>query len=302
MPRLGRSQYQQILDVIDAAHASANLVSMFEGLCERLGTILTISCAVWLPCDRDRDDYQMDHQQSFPPSLLTGFLWCSALEWKHFLERYPLEQIKPTRSSPATEVGARPTFTSSRLKVFVHSPVELSETLHWQGMPMARLFLHRSQKCGAFTKLERLLCQALLPHVASAAHSISMRTSLLESEHATPKTSQHTPVGAPADVLFRLETQSFRLYPVDSISSLGKVFLLDSMFEPQMENLTAYGLSKRQRQIAFLVIKGCSNREIASQLCIAEQTVKDQLHHIFGKMNIQHRSELAAIAFGLRTT
>lgn len=49
----------------------------------------------------------------------------------------------------------------------------------------------------------------------------------------------------------------------------------------------------------MLVIQGLSNIEIAQKLFIAEQTVKDHLHHIFGKMNIRRRSEVAAKAMGL---
>ena len=59
-------------------------------------------------------------------------------------------------------------------------------------------------------------------------------------------------------------------------------------------HLAGFGLTKREQEIAGLVIRGLSNCEIAGRLCIAEQTVKDQLHHVFEKMNIRRRSELAA--------
>jgi DNA-binding NarL/FixJ family response regulator len=63
--------------------------------------------------------------------------------------------------------------------------------------------------------------------------------------------------------------------------------------------LSDYGLSKREREIALLVIRGLSNRTIAERLFICEQTVKDHLHDIFEKMKIHRRAELAAKIYGL---
>ena len=41
------------------------------------------------------------------------------------------------------------------------------------------------------------------------------------------------------------------------------------------------------------VARGYSNKEIAQELVISEQTVKNHLHHIFAKLGIAHRRELA---------
>ena len=60
------------------------------------------------------------------------------------------------------------------------------------------------------------------------------------------------------------------------------------------------GLSKREQQVvAVWVIRGLSNREIAGRLFVAEQTVKDHLHAMFGKVKVRRRSELAAKLFGV---
>jgi DNA-binding NarL/FixJ family response regulator len=63
--------------------------------------------------------------------------------------------------------------------------------------------------------------------------------------------------------------------------------------------LADYGLSKRQQQVAVWVIRGLSNREIERRLFVAEQTVKDHLHEVFGMVTIRRRSELAAKLFGV---
>ncbi|WP_338424609.1 response regulator transcription factor [Sphingopyxis kveilinensis] len=52
-------------------------------------------------------------------------------------------------------------------------------------------------------------------------------------------------------------------------------------------------LTAREREIAQGVAGGLSNRRIADQLGISEGTVKIHLHNIFGKLQIQSRSQLA---------
>lgn len=53
-----------------------------------------------------------------------------------------------------------------------------------------------------------------------------------------------------------------------------------------------YGLTKRELQIAKLVVKRLTNKEIADELYIAESTVKSNLKSIFSKLRIKSRSEL----------
>ena len=50
-------------------------------------------------------------------------------------------------------------------------------------------------------------------------------------------------------------------------------------------------LRNRELQILKLVIKGMSNKEIASELCISEQTVGTHLANIFRKLGVQSRVE-----------
>lgn len=53
-----------------------------------------------------------------------------------------------------------------------------------------------------------------------------------------------------------------------------------------------YGLSERERQIAELVIRGHSTRQISDGLSIAESTVQGHLTHIFDKMQVGSRRAL----------
>lgn len=51
-------------------------------------------------------------------------------------------------------------------------------------------------------------------------------------------------------------------------------------------------LTRRERQIAGLIKKGLSNREIAEELYISETTVKKHVSNIFEKLEISSRKDL----------
>jgi len=52
-------------------------------------------------------------------------------------------------------------------------------------------------------------------------------------------------------------------------------------------------LSERELEILSLIAKGASNPEIASQLFIAEGTVKNHVTHILGKLGVRDRTQAA---------
>ena len=54
-------------------------------------------------------------------------------------------------------------------------------------------------------------------------------------------------------------------------------------------------LTPRQRQVSAL-LAGSTNREIARRLGLQEQTVKNQLSVIYGKLGVRNRLELAVPA------
>lgn len=55
-------------------------------------------------------------------------------------------------------------------------------------------------------------------------------------------------------------------------------------------------LSKREREVAEVVARGVSNREVAEQLHITVRTVKEHLTSIFSKLGIQDRLQLILMA------
>ncbi len=55
-----------------------------------------------------------------------------------------------------------------------------------------------------------------------------------------------------------------------------------------------YTLTSREREIAALLADGLSNKLIGRRLCIAQPTVKNHVHNILAKWDVQSRGEIAA--------
>jgi DNA-binding NarL/FixJ family response regulator len=52
-------------------------------------------------------------------------------------------------------------------------------------------------------------------------------------------------------------------------------------------------LTRREREIAALVARGASNKEIARELHLCHQTVRNMLTHVYAKTKTRSRTELA---------
>lgn len=57
-----------------------------------------------------------------------------------------------------------------------------------------------------------------------------------------------------------------------------------------------YGLTPRELEVVSCIVEGCSNRDIAKQFSISEETVKRHLSNIFDKTGVSTRLELALFA------
>ena len=62
------------------------------------------------------------------------------------------------------------------------------------------------------------------------------------------------------------------------------------------ENSDRFHLTRRELDVVGLIVKGLSNRDIAKQFDLSEETVKRHLSNIFDKLNISTRLELAIFA------
>ena len=74
------------------------------------------------------------------------------------------------------------------------------------------------------------------------------------------------------------------------------IFQEDALFpwltvEQNVEfGLKQQGLSKREREIAFLLSRGLRNKEISDKMFISEYTVENHLRSIYRKMNVTNRT------------
>ena len=60
---------------------------------------------------------------------------------------------------------------------------------------------------------------------------------------------------------------------------------------------SACALTVREQQILYHIAQGLSNREIAEQLSLSEQTVKSHLAHMIAKSGRANRAALVAYGF-----
>ncbi len=73
-----------------------------------------------------------------------------------------------------------------------------------------------------------------------------------------------------------------------------------SALNPEVEHINQ--LSDRERQVIHLIGSGLKNKQIASQLCISEATVRHHLTSIFNKLGVSDRLELLVFANRLGLT
>jgi DNA-binding CsgD family transcriptional regulator len=73
----------------------------------------------------------------------------------------------------------------------------------------------------------------------------------------------------------------------------------DCKFCSRCEAAYKYGLTPVELNVVRELCKGQSNGEMADELGISEQSVKNHLHRIFDKMGVDHRTSLAMMAIRL---
>jgi DNA-binding NarL/FixJ family response regulator len=74
--------------------------------------------------------------------------------------------------------------------------------------------------------------------------------------------------------------------------SLFQCAARDVSFSLRSSQETKFGLSRREQQLVGLVRLGLSNKEIGNQLNLSEQTVKNHMHRILGKVGAKDRLEV----------
>jgi DNA-binding NarL/FixJ family response regulator len=140
--------------------------------------------------------------------------------------------------------------------------------------------------------------------VEMAAHRESMRTILLAGviEKTHLLTAVQLGVGG---VVIKDSTTELLFEAIVSVMGgrfwLGQTLVSDlielvrtlSQTAGSATNKPGLGLTRREREVLALVISGCTNRQIATQCSVSEETIKHHLTRMFDKVGASNRLELA---------
>jgi DNA-binding NarL/FixJ family response regulator len=61
---------------------------------------------------------------------------------------------------------------------------------------------------------------------------------------------------------------------------------------PNARTRQQWGLTRREQQLIPLIGRGMTNKEIAAQFSLSEETVKNHVHRILRKVGVEHRLEV----------
>lgn len=91
---------------------------------------------------------------------------------------------------------------------------------------------------------------------------------------------------------------------LEGLAARARLSLLpeDSVAKPAGEEASAddpFGLTVRERQVLELVARGATNREIGSELFMAEKTASVHVSRILAKLDVRSRTEAAGVAYRL---
>lgn len=75
--------------------------------------------------------------------------------------------------------------------------------------------------------------------------------------------------------------------------ALGSPMVVVQVPSPPVNNPLVNELSRREQEVAALIAKGLSNKQIARKLHIALSTVKDHVHRILVKAHLPNRTAIA---------
>jgi non-specific serine/threonine protein kinase len=167
-------------------------------------------------------------------------------------------------------------------------------------------------------------CVEGLALIAAAVRQFDTAARLFGAAAAARETFGITSARPGADDQSRLETRARETLGADAYDALwaeGRAMSLEHAVEyalaaPEPKGATESGgigaphseedagpLTQREREIAVLVARGLSNREIAARVGVAKRTVETHVQNIFNKLNLNSRAGVAAwvVAQGLHS-
>ena len=113
----------------------------------------------------------------------------------------------------------------------------------------------------------------------------------------------HVPIRDVDGIILKEATASQLLACVDCVSAghrWADPVLLNWFVQGLAPRPNEAQLTPREMAIAAWITRGMRNKEIARDMNVSEATVKMHLHHIYDKLNLNGRTELALLARDMR--
>jgi DNA-binding CsgD family transcriptional regulator len=323
MDLLPSKDYKKLLEIIHITYSVPDRATMFQMVCEKLQRVVPFDGAAFIPLDPCTAHFSYRGHVVFNSPVKTLPLFClyyaplhplvgGGFHTKRFNEAMRITDVLPASGLAKTEY-------SRDFQSLVPMFYELCAMACSQGDLIAGLCFHRTKRDRDFTDHDKKILSVLMPHLSLALHNINlieaialsqgmgliilgedghplyMNEEAKEALNGNPVEKMPDPGLGAGAMLFRTETRVYRIQTVQRLAKKS-IILLEPLptWDELKSKLSHFGLSRRQEEIAVLVMQGLSNHEISNRLCIAKQTVKDHIRDIFEKAKVHHRIELAA--------
>lgn len=143
--------------------------------------------------------------------------------------------------------------------------------------------------------------EEIVEHLATGFTSVKMI--LLSSFSNRKHLIELIPLNAQGYLTYDLSPEVFTRLIYDALQ--GRIAISPSILEEVFQELRGAlnknkrsssckqtGLTSREKEVLKQVASGATNRQIAHSLVISEWTVKNHIHNILGKLDVQNRSQL----------
>lgn len=288
---LSSSDFRKLLDIIHISNSINDKKSMLSEVLKALNGLIYFDGAVSMPLDPATGRFKLDGTVTLNYTLEGPLLFSlyyaplhpAVLHGCHTRANIVtrLTDIVAARRFSETEYSRD---FQSRFNIFYEMNVGFGS----HGIPVWTMGLHRSRRNKDFTCREKEIFSALVPHLSDSLHRID----ILEA-FAAAQDEGVSIVGVNGTPVYMEGIDDGDIRQIIRIGPVPSHVCISS-------RLSCYGLTKREGEIALLVVNGYSNNEIARMLCISGQTVRDHLTEVFMKIKVRSRGELTAKVLGLR--
>lgn len=333
---LSARDFRKILEIVDVIYSVQDNSAMFRAVCEELQKYIGLHDAAFSLADPNTGAFLINSCETFDTNYQGALILYvshyaqqdSFVRSGWFFDKKHFNVSARNTDLVPENVLARSEFACEFLLPVANVFYSLAATMASQGVIVGRIGFHRQKREGNFSEQDKKFVDILVPHMAKAIHNRNMMGGLDPTNETVgviaigtdglpyylndtakrllgknPLSSIPDPGLCPDASFLRTKSGTYRVRTLPlTRHGKGKVVLLERYppkhrLHPKFAEL---GLSMRESEIAALVVQGYSNGEIAERSFICEQTVKDHLHAIFGKLEVRSRGELTAKVLELR--